>query len=235
MSLALVLAGGGERAIAWERGVLAGLELPEPDLVIGTSAGSYVASGRLVAAADFAAALEVWLSAAPEERRRSVGALALTVEESWPAALRLVAVEAHGGERVVFGPGDGVPVRTAVAASRAIPGLLPPVAIGDGRYMDGAVGSATNADVAAGADRVVIVTPNPEAPANTLFSIWQEALEEEIEALERAGSDVLLVQAGPEDQAAMGPDFMSAERAGEAFAAGQSRGRLLQYTVRCRR
>ena len=225
MSLALVLAGGGERAIAWERGVLAGLELPEPDLVVGTSAGSYVASGRLTAAADFAAAVEVWLSAAPEERRRRVGALALRVEESWPAALRLVAVEARSGERVVFGPGDGVPVRTAVAASRAIPGLLPTVAIGDGRYMDGAVGSATNADVASGADRVVIVTPNPaEAPENTLFSIWQKALEEEIAALERDGSQVLLVQAGPADQAAMGLDFMSAERAGEAFSAGRSRG-----------
>ena len=231
-----MLAGGGERAIAWERGVLAGLDLPEPDLVVGTSAGAYVASGTVAAPADFSAAVEVWLSAAPEERRRRAGAMALTVEESWPAALRLVAVEARSGERVVFGPGDGVPVRTAVAASRSIPGLLPPVTIGDGRCMDGAVGSATNADVAAGADRVVIVTPNPaEAPENTIFAIWQQVLEEEIDALERCGSEVLLVQAGSEDQAAMGLDFMSGERAREAFAAGLSRGRLLQYTVRCRR
>ncbi len=48
--------------------------------------------------------------------------------------------------------------------------------------------------------------------------------EEEIAALERGGSEVLLVQAGVEDQAAMGLEFMSAERAGEAFAAGQARG-----------
>ena len=158
---ALVLYGGypaGEEVTSPE----ARDKLPEPDLVVGTSAGSYVASGRLVAGADFAAAVEVWLSAAPEERHQ------------------------RGRD------------------CRRRPG-------GD-RH------------------------PHPaEAPENTLFSIWQEALEEEIDSLERAGSDVLLVQAGPEDQAAMGLDFMSAERAGEAFAAGQSRGRLLQYTVRCRR
>ena len=207
MTLALVLAGGGERAVAWERGVLAGLALPEPDLVVGTSAGSYVASSMFAAPVDFSAAVEAWVSAAPEERRRAVGVVALGVEETWPAALRLVVIEARSGERVVFGP-----------------------------YMDGAVGTATNADVASGAERVVIVTPNPaEATGNALFSIWQEALEEEIEALERAGSEVLLVQAGPDDQAAMGLEFMSGDRSREAFAAGQSRGRLLQYTVRCRR
>jgi NTE family protein len=216
--------------------VLAGLDLPEPDLVVGTSAGAYVASAMFAAPADFSAAVEAWLSAPPEDRRRRVGAVALTVEESWPAPLRLVVVEARSGERVVFGPGDGVPVRTAVAAARSIPGVLPPVTIRDGRYMDGAVGSATNADVAAGAERVVIVTPNPaEAPENALFSIWQQALEEEMDALKRGGSEVLLVQAGSEDQAAMGLDFMSGERAREAFSAGLSRGRLLQYTVRCRR
>jgi predicted acylesterase/phospholipase RssA len=43
VSLALVLADGGERAVAWERGVLAGVDLPEPDLVVGTSAGAHVA------------------------------------------------------------------------------------------------------------------------------------------------------------------------------------------------
>ena len=185
MSLALVLAGGGERAIAWERGVLAGLELPEPDLVVGTSAGSHVASGRLVTAAEFAAAVEVWLSAAPEERRRRVGALALAVEESWPAALRLVAVEARTGE-----PWCSAPVTACRSARRSRPRGR-----SQGCCRRWRSGTA-----------------------------WQEALEEEISALERAGSQVLLIQAGPEDQAAMGLDFMSAERAGEAFTAGQSRG-----------
>ena len=57
------------------------------------------------------------------------------------------------GERVIFGR-DGDPVTdvpTAVAASCALPGWFTPVVVADRRYIDGAVWSATNADVLADA------------------------------------------------------------------------------------
>ena len=91
----------------------------------------------------------------------------------WPDELVLTAVDAGRGERVAFRADDGVPLAAALAASRAIPGLLPPITIGGRRYIDGAVGSATNADLAAGAAAAIVVTPTPaHPPPNTLFALW---------------------------------------------------------------
>jgi NTE family protein len=277
---ALVLAGGGERVVGWELGVLAGLresglDLTAADLVLGTSAGAVV--GTLVAAgvepegaldrlaarngngssprpgavAAFGDALEVWLGAAQHgvrEQRRRVGAFALEAaggEEEfvaavaarlpaggWPAALAPVAIDAASGERRAFRATDGIALERAVAASRAIPGMRPPVTIAGRAYIDGAVGSATNADLAAGAGRVVVVSPTPaDPPPGTLFAIWNAALDREIAALKRAGSEVLLIQAGDADGYAMGPDLMSGARAHEAFARGVS----ASIDRRCRR
>jgi NTE family protein len=50
-----------------------------------------------------------------------------------------------------------VPLDRAVASSCAVPGLYPPVTIGGRRYMDGGVGSATNANLAAGASAVIVL------------------------------------------------------------------------------
>ena len=41
--IAVALAGGGERVVAWEAGVLSGLRV-RPDVVLGTSAGALVAA-----------------------------------------------------------------------------------------------------------------------------------------------------------------------------------------------
>ena len=91
--------------------------------------------------------------------------------------------------------------------------------------MDGAVGSATNADLAAGAQRIAIVTATPpDAPPDSLFALWNAALATERTALERAGAELLVVQAGAADQEAMGLDMMSGARAPEAFAAGRRSG-----------
>ena len=47
----------------------------------------------------------------------------------------------------------------AVAASCAVPGIWPPVTINGRRYIDGGVGSATHADLAAGYDRILVIVP----------------------------------------------------------------------------
>lgn len=48
----------------------------------------------------------------------------------------------------------------AVAASCAVPGVWPPVTIGDRRFVDGGVRLLANADLAAGYERVLIVAPD---------------------------------------------------------------------------
>lgn len=71
----------------------------------------------------------------------------------------ITAVDATTGEPVVWDRDSGVPLVSAVAASSAFPGAAPPVAIDGHRYMDGALRSGTNADLATGARTLVVVEP----------------------------------------------------------------------------
>ena len=206
---ALVLGGGGLAGIAWEAGLLAGLaaagvDVAGADLVLGTSAGSVVATQlatgvpvldmlarqvdpsrqnrEIAPAGDAHLALWESLTGAdvpddPAQARRQQGRLALaadTVPEAdrraviegrlpvheWPARpLSLVAVAAISGDPVVFDRESGVDLVDAVAASCAVPGVWPPVTIGDVRYIDGGVRSINNVDLAAGHDRVLVIAP----------------------------------------------------------------------------
>jgi NTE family protein len=269
-SFAIVLAGGGERLIAWQAGVLAGLAESGLDprrarTVVGTSAGALVAA-RLAAGADplatttpnragaapdaaatFARLAAVWAEGGSvRDRRRRIGALALRRASgdperfvasirrllpgsSWPASLVVPAVDADTGERVAFTAADGVPVERAVAASRSIPGLRPPVPIDGRRFIDGAIGSATNADFAQAGVRTILAVAgfgaNPLPGTREPF--WAAALAREVATLEAAGRDVRVLRPGERDLAAMGPDPVSGAGAIGAAAAGRAAGRVL--------
>ncbi|MFI6331736.1 patatin-like phospholipase family protein [Micromonospora chersina] len=125
--------------------------------------------------ADYAAVLTG--ATGPEDARRRIGGIALAAQtvdpavrlaaiearlpvKQWPdRRVLLPAVDAETGDEVIFTRESGVTLRDAVAASCAVPGIWPPVTIGDRRYVDGGVRSMTNADLAAGADRVLIIQP----------------------------------------------------------------------------
>jgi NTE family protein len=82
---------------------------------------------------------------------------------TWPERdLRVTAIDAETGALVAFGPeGDhpGVSLEDAVNASCAVPCVYPPIPI-DGRlYVDGGARSGSNADLAAGCDVVVAISP----------------------------------------------------------------------------
>lgn len=82
----------------------------------------------------------------------------------WPERdLRVTAVDAESGEPVSFEPGGPADLVHAVAASCAVPLVWPPVTIGGRHYVDGGVRSTANADLAKGADRVVVLAPLPQA------------------------------------------------------------------------
>ncbi len=113
----------------------------------------------------------------PDERRRRLGAMALAADtvdpdvrravlvgrlvgNEWPArSLLVTAVDAATGARRVLDRSSGVGLVDAVAASSAVPGVWPPVTIGGARYIDGGVWSVTNADLATGCDRVLVLAP----------------------------------------------------------------------------
>ena len=145
-----------------------------------------------------------------DERRRRIGAVALNhtgdpepfiaairrrlAGPDFPPLLTVVAIDAESGERVAFTAASGVPLERAVAASCAIPGLVPPIPIGGRRYMDGAVGSSTNADLAQ-ADKVIVSSGiGPKPRPRTPEPLWLEALEREVAALEAAGREVTVVR-----------------------------------------
>jgi NTE family protein len=119
----------------------------------------------------------------PEEGRRRIGAMALEADTSsssarraviearlsggaWPdRPLLITAVDTQTGELRVFDRTSGVALVDAVTASCAVPGIWPPVEIDGRHYMDGGVRSISNADLAAGADRILILTPSSETTA----------------------------------------------------------------------
>lgn len=266
-----MFAGGFVAGVAWELGILRGVQDVNADLlakviaadvVVGTSAGSTVAAqipggtalDTLYAAqlseasaeievdvdmrelmARFAEVAETAASAA--DFRRRIGALALatktTVDEAtyrasraarlsgqtWPAReVRLVAVDAESGEPKVFTRDSGVALEDAVAASSAFPGIWPLVTIGEHRYMDGAIRSPTNADLAAGCDRVMVLTPESTDSPRPFGS-----LEDEIKSLEPA--DVRVVYADAASLAAFGTNPVSPSTRAPAAQAERDIGR----------
>jgi NTE family protein len=113
-----------------------------------------------------------------QEARRRVGEMALNAQvvdsarrleaigerlpvKEWPAdrELKITTVDAETGEFVVWSRETEAPLVKAVASSCAVPMVFPPVEIAGRRYMDGGVRSGTSADLAKGADVVVVLEP----------------------------------------------------------------------------
>ena len=98
-------------------------------------------------------------STMPEASRRKVFESRLPVSV-WPSrALKVTAVDARTGELAVFDSAGDASLVDAVGASCAVPGIWPPVTIGERRFMDGGMRTVVNADLAHGYERVVIVAP----------------------------------------------------------------------------
>jgi NTE family protein len=181
-------------------------------------------------------------SLSPQERCARVGAMALaasTVDEptrheivaarlptdEWPdASLRITAVDVATGELVVFDRASGVGLVDAVAASCAVPGVWPPVTIGGRRYMDGGVRSPTNAALASGHERVLILSP--------LASAMTDVAHDEADELRAAGTEVLVIAADEASLAEMGPNPLDPSMRPAAVAAGRRQAALSLDAVR---
>ena len=94
------------------------------------------------------------------EQAQISGRHTLIGTDAWPdRCLMIVAVDAASGEPVVWDRASGVPLIPAVTASSAFPGASPPIRIGGRWYIDGALRSGTNSDLAAGARLIVVIEP----------------------------------------------------------------------------
>jgi NTE family protein len=140
-----------------------------------------------------------------------------------------VACDYESGRRTPFGR-VGSPraeIGDAVAASCAIPGFFRPVKIGRRRYVDGGVCSVSNLDLVAGRGLDLVICLNPltsraedssgvGAMLDMIPAITRRAsrgrLEREEGKVRRFGTEVAIIEPTAEDHAAMGRNWMSAER-----------------------
>jgi NTE family protein len=157
----------------------------------------------------------------PEADRRAAVASRLPSYDwpTWP--LKITAIDCESGELRVFDGSDGVGLVDAVAASCAVPGVWPPVTIGGRRYMDGGTRSMDNADLAAGARRIVVVSPfgaNTDLPSPLPLS-------DAIARLEAGGSQVTVIAPDEASAAAFGANPLDPATRGPAAEAGLAQGR----------
>ena len=179
----------------------------------------------------------------PEDMRRRIGAVALetrTVSEStrraaiaarlpdigWPdRTILLIAVNAETGEMVTFEKDSGVDLVDAVAASCAVPGVWPPVTIDGSRYIDGGVRSGTNADMAAGCDRVLVITPSRAGSPQPWGNI-----DDEIKLISPAA--VMVIYANDSSVAAFGVNPLSPSTRGPSAREGREIGKMKADAIR---
>lgn len=145
-----------------------------------------------------------------------------------------LALDYRTGARVALGR-HGAPkaeLPDAVAASCAVPGFFRPVEIAGRRYVDGGVHSISNVDVLEDEKLDIVVVLNPMSSSHRslprslgqgfAYALRRQAgrqLRAEMRRLERAGTEVLVVEPSAEDLAAMGANLMGRGRRNAVIAA----------------
>ncbi len=158
-----------------------------------------------------------------QDTRRNMIAAALPTQ-IWPERrLLIVAVDVESGERRAFDHSSGVDLIDAVAASGAVPGIWPAVALGGRRYMDGGVYSIDNADLAVGCEHVLILTLPARVPP-----LCTATLEAAVDTLRHSGMQVDVVHPDEAAQAAfasVGGNLLDPSVREAAARAGREQGR----------
>ncbi|WIM93180.1 patatin-like phospholipase family protein [Actinoplanes oblitus] len=175
-----------------------------------------------------------------QQARAQVGAMALAAgtppEQSflaqieailpvrdWPDRdLRITVVDTADGRDEVLTAESGVPLLSAVAASCAVPGLMSPITIGDRRYMDGGVRLGAGADLAAGAERVVVIAP--------LAMLSRDRIVTELAST--GAAKTLLIEPDEATLEAFGGNFMDPSRRAPSVRAGLAQAEAIADAVR---
>jgi NTE family protein len=159
-----------------------------------------------------------------ERERRAIIARRLT-EHSWPDRdLRIVTVDALTGRHRVLDRGSGVELIDAVAASCAIPGMWPPVTIGDHRYVDGGIRASENADLAVGFEKVLVLKVGA-------LDLEGDPFEVERGKLVKGGSKVEVIVPDADSSAAIGPDPTNIAVRAAAAIAGRAQGTAIAERI----
>ena len=193
-------------------------------------------TNEIIGAAENAADMRRRMGAAALEMDAATG---LSGQEQWRATvaarlpsphwpqrpLLIVAVDARTGEPVVFDRHSGVDLVDAVAASCANGFGVPPYRIGDNRYIDGGYRRNENADLAAGYERVLVLSPFAGRSRHPVD--WGMHLAAQVDELQAGGSRVETIFPDGDSRAAFGGDMMDPSARPPAARAGDDQGRAL--------
>lgn len=146
----------------------------------------------------------------------------------WPShAVHLTAVDADTGEPVVLDRDSGIDLVDAVAASCA---GGPAYRIGARSYIDGGYRrSSENADLAAGYERVLVLSPLGGRTRHPRS--WNSVLAAQVDELRSGGSLVETILPDAESLTAFGDNMMSPATRAPAARAGHDQGRRLAGRV----
>jgi NTE family protein len=200
---------------------------------IGPAANHMERTSKIIASAEDAA-----------EMRRRLGAAALDMDaesdgsgqmrwratvaarlpsQHWPEQTVLItAVDAHTGEPVMFDRHSGVDLANAIAGSCAS-GC--PHGIGDNRYIDGGYRRNENADLAAGYERVLVLSPFGGRTRTPLG--WGMHLAAQVDELRAGGSRVETIFPDSNSEHLFGANAMDLSLRPPAARAGYNQGRAL--------
>lgn len=188
---------------------------------------------RIIAAAEDAAdmrrmmgAVALEMAAASDDsgsaRWRATVAARLP-SQRWPdQAVLIAAVDARTGEPVAFGRHSGVDLVDAVAAGTA---GGPAYSIGDRWYIDGGYRSVENADLAAGYERVLVLSPfggRSQHPRG-----WGTHLAAQVDVLRAGGSRVETISPDSTSEHLFGATAMDLSLRPFAARAGHDQGTAL--------
>lgn len=156
------------------------------------------------------------------QRRSAVEARLVTTD--WPLTLQVTAIDAETGQLHAFDRTSGISLIDAVSASGAVPGVWPLVYINGRAWIDGGMVSTTNARLADGYERVVILAPMAGG-----YGLIPGA-EEDAKAMS-ANANVFLVTPDEQSATAIGPNLYDPARRSAIATAGRAQGRSIATSI----
>jgi NTE family protein len=143
----------------------------------------------------------------------------------WPGpAYGCVAVDAADGAVRVWNASSNVPLALAIASSCALPGIFAPVTINGHRFMDGGVRSVTNADLARGCKKAIVLAPTM-GMADPIAKSFTQYLIGELEILRASGCQVELIAPDAASLKAFGASIGDERHRAPPLEAGRVEGR----------
>jgi NTE family protein len=173
---------------------------------------------------------QIALAADPFPEEMMLLGFAAYADEPFPENYACTAIDCESGELTVWDAKSGAPLDRAVASSCGAPGIFPAITINGRRYYDGGVCSATNAQLAVGYDKVLvvhmmIVLPDPAGGGKAVYA--HDAFPAELDLLVNSGAQVEVIDPSDTVTRAIGINLMDPASLPTIIDAGIAQGAAL--------